>query len=195
MSPAFIKGVNESFPDAEITFDKFHIIKQINEAVDQVRREEVKIHSILKNKRYIFLKNENNLTKIQIKQLNEIDIPKLNLKTIRALHIKRNFQEIYQAETKNEFVFLLKKWFWWATHSRIEPIRKVAHTIKNHWDGVVNWKTSQINNGILEGLNSLIQSAKSKARGYRNTKYFKIIAYLITGKLDFYKINPEYVNI
>src|SRR6056297_260056 len=155
MSPAFIKGVNESFPDAEITFDKFHIIKQIN----------------------------------------EIDIPKLNLKTIRALHIKRNFQEIYQAETKNEFVFLLKKWFWWATHSRIEPIRKVAHTIKNHWDGVVNWKTSQINNGILEGLNSLIQSAKSKARGYRNTKYFKIIAYLITGKLDYYKIYPEYVNL
>ncbi|MEA3446559.1 MAG: transposase, partial [Bacteroidota bacterium] len=67
--------------------------------------------------------------------------------------------------------------------------------IKNHWEGVVNWKKSQINNGLLEGLNSLIQSAKSKARGYRNSKYFKIIAYLITGKFDFSKINPEWVKI
>jgi transposase len=195
MSPAFIKGVKETFPNAEITFDKFHIIKLINEAVDQVRREEVKIHEILKNKRYIFLKNENNLTKKQKIQLNEISIAKLNLKTVRALHIKRNFQAIYHAETENEFVLLLQKWYWWATHSRIEPIRKVAHTIKAHWDGVVNWKKSQINNGLLEGLNSLIQAAKSKARGYRNTKYFKIIAYLITGKFDFSKINPECGNI
>lgn len=195
MSPAFIKGINETFPNAEITFDKFHIIKLINEAVDQVRRDEVQIHEILRNKRYIFLKNESNLTKKQQEQLKEIDIPKLNLKTLRALHIKRNFQDIYQAETEHEFNILLKKWYWWATHSRIEPIQKVAHTIKNHWEGVVNWKNSQINNGLLEGLNSLIQSAKSKARGYRNSKYFKIIAYLITGKFDFSKINPEWVKI
>ncbi len=195
MSPAFIKGVNATFPNAKITFDKFHIIKLINEAVDQVRREEVQIHEILKNKRYLFLKNENNLTKKQQQQLIEIDIPKLNLKTVRALHIRRNFQAIYQAESEMDFVILLKKWYWWATHSRLKPIQKVARTIKNHWEGVVNWKKSQINNGLLEGLNSLIQSAKSKARGYRSTKYFKIIAYLITGKLDFSKINPEWVKI
>lgn len=195
MSPAFIKGVRETFPNADITFDKFHIIKLINEAVDQVRRQEVQIHEILKGKRYIFLKNENNLTKKQQKQLVDLEIPKLNLKTIRALHIRKNFQDIYQAETMDDFVSLLKKWFWWATHSRLKPMQKVAHTIKSHWDGVINWKKSYINNGLLEGLNSLIQSAKSKARGYRNTKYFKIIAYLITGKLDFSKINPVWVKI
>jgi transposase len=62
MSPAFIKGVKENMPEAEITFDKFHIIKLINEAVDQVRREEGSYTPLLKGTRYIFLKNESNLT-------------------------------------------------------------------------------------------------------------------------------------
>lgn len=71
-------------------------------------------------------------------------------------------------------------------------MQEVAHTIKRHWRGVINWKISQITNGLLEGLNSLIQAAKSKARGYSSSKNFEIIAFLITGKLDFGKINPAY---
>ncbi|RKY52682.1 MAG: hypothetical protein DRP89_07335 [Candidatus Neomarinimicrobiota bacterium] len=67
-------------------------------------------------------------------------------------------------ETIQEFEILLKKWFWWATHSRIKQMQEVAHTIKRHWVGILNWKISQITNGLLEGLNSLIQAAKSKAR-------------------------------
>jgi transposase len=190
MSPAFIKGVRDCFPVAEITFDRFHILKIINEAVDKVRREEVKLHSILTGTRYIFLKNNDNLTNKQKEQLSEIKLSKLNLKTVRALHIREAFQSIYQSATIHEFEILLKKWFWWATHSRLEPLREAAHTIKRHWQGVINWKRSRISNGLLEGLNSLIQAAKSKARGYSSSKNFKIIAYLITGKLDFGKINP-----
>jgi len=74
-------------------------------------------------------------------------------------------------------------------------MRKAAHTIKRHWEGVINWKRSQIDNGLLEGLNSLVQAAKAKARGYRNSKNFKIIVYLLTGKLDFSKINPHFVRV
>jgi len=192
MSPAFIKGVRDCFPAAEITFDRFHILKIINEAVDKVRREEVKLHSILTGKRYIFLKNNDNLTKKQKEQLAEIKLSRMNLKTLRALHIREAFQSIYQSETIKEFEILLKKWYWWATHSRIKQMQEVAHTIKRHWRGVLNWKISQITNGLLEGLNSLIQAAKSKARGYSSSKNFKIIAFLITGKLDFGKINPAY---
>ncbi|MCD6205343.1 MAG: transposase, partial [Candidatus Marinimicrobia bacterium] len=97
-----------------------------------------------------------------------------------------------QAQSVQEFETLLKKWFWWATHSRIKPIQEVAHMVKRHWQGVIIWKTSRISNGLLEGLNSLIQAAKSKARGYSSSKNFKIIAYLITGKLNFANINPTY---
>jgi len=191
MSPAFIKGVKENLPNAEITFDKFHILKIINDAVDKVRREEVKSLDLLRGTRYIFLKNNSNLTKKQSEKLTELSMTKLNLKTIRALHIRENFQEIYYAENKNDFEKLLKKWYFWATHSRLEPIKNAAYTIKRHWDGVLKWYESKINNGILEGLNSVIQACKAKARGYKTTKNFKIIAYLVTGDLKFYLINPN----
>jgi len=70
----------------------------------------------------------------------------------------------------------------------------VAYTIKRHWEGVVRWKKSQLNNGILEGLNSLIQAAKSKVRGYRTFDCFKAIIYLLTADLDFAKINPAIIS-
>ena len=91
MSPAFIKGVTTELPNAEITFDKFHIIKKINEAVDSIRKEEVKTQIILKSKKSIVLKNNENLTPKQRIDLESIS--KLNLKTIRALHIRENFQK------------------------------------------------------------------------------------------------------
>jgi transposase len=85
---------------------------------------------------------------------------------------------------------LLDKWYFRASHSRIPQMIEAAKTIKLHRDWIVNWKRTQINNGILEGLNSVVQSAKARARWFRTTKYFIIIAYLVTAKLDFSKINP-----
>lgn len=189
MSPSFIKGINDNFPNAEITFDKFHILKIINEAVDEVRRMESKTNPLLKGSRYIFLKNEKNLSKEQLLFKETLLLPKLNLKSVRALHIRENFQQIYLSKTFNEFKKLLQQWYFWATHSKLKPIIKAAKTIKNHWQGILNWKKSQINNGILEGLNSIVQAAKAKARGYNTFKHFKNIIYLITGNLDFRKIN------
>lgn len=192
MSPAFIKGVKKSLPNAKITFDKFHILKIINEAVDAVRKEEVKNNPMLTGMRYIFLKNTKNLTVKQTQQLNTLKLSKINIKSLKALQIRENFQEIYKADDINSFELLLKKWYFWATHSRLEPIKQAAYTIKRHWDGVVNWKCSNISNGILEGLNSLIQAAKAKARGFRSFRCFRLIAFLITGKLNFKIVNPSY---
>ena len=191
MSPAFIKGVKENLPNAEITFDKFHILKIINEAVDKTRREEAKDNYLLKHTKYLFLKNESNLTENQSQKLAELSISKLNLKSIRALHIRENFQEIYNAQSKEDFETLLKKWYFWATHSKIDAIIQAAYTIKRHYDGVLKWFESKINNGILEGLNSIIQACKAKARGYKTTKNFKIIAYLVTGDLKLKLINAN----
>ena len=190
MSPAFIKGVKENLPEAEITFDKFHIIKLINEAVDQVRREEGRYTPELKGNRYVFLKNSVNLTEKQKEIKDELSLAKLNLKSIRAMHIREAFQQVYQAESTKKFEGLLNGWYYWATHSQLAPIVKVAKTIKKHWEGILSWKKSQINNGILEGLNSILQAAKRKARGYK-IQHFKTIAYLLTGKLDFSKINAN----
>jgi transposase len=191
MSPAFIKGVKEFLPEANITFDKFHIIKIINGAVDLVRRGETSIQPILINARYVLLKNEQNLTKNQRTKLEELKLSKLNLKSIRALHIRENFQEIYKAPTEKEFEILLKKWYFWATHSRLDPMIKAAKTIKSHWDGVLEWKKSQISNGLLEGLNSIVQAAKAKARGFKTFRNFRIVVFLLTGDLNFKALNPN----
>ena len=188
MSPAFIKGVKENLPKANITFDKFHIVKIINEAVDEVRRQEAAKNPLLKGSRYIFLKNERNLTAGQLDKKNELKLSMLNKKLFRALHLRESFQQIYVASTEQDFESLLKKWYYWATHSKLQPMKKAAKTIKNHWNGIIQWKKSQINNGILEGLNSVVQAAKRKARGYK-FKHFKTIVYLITGGLDFSKLN------
>jgi transposase len=188
MSPAFIKGVGEQLPKAEITFDKFHILKIINEGVDQVRREEAKNNPLLKGARYIFLKNDSNLTAKQKLIKEELCLSRLNLKSIRAMNIRESFQQIYSLDSLTAFKESLKAWYFWATHSQLAPMIKAAKTVKRHWDGVIRWQKSKINNGILEGLNSVLQAAKRKARGYKRN-HFKTIAYLLTGKLDFSKIN------
>jgi len=190
MSPAFIKGITENMPNAEIVFDKFHIIKIINEAVDNVRKQEVKSNPLLKDTKFVFLKNQENHTQKQKEKYAEIKMSKLNIKTFKAMQIRESFQQLYLCENKEMFEPLLKKWYWWATHSRIAEIKEVAKTIKKHWTGIVNWAKKQITNGILEGFNSLFQAAKAKARGYKRTKTIKAIIYILTGKMDFSIVNP-----
>lgn len=187
MSPAFIKGASEVCPNAQITFDKFHILKIINEAVDQVRRQEAKTHAVLKGARFAILKNKPNLTKKQ--QETREKLSQHNLKTMKAIHIREGFQEIYKADSYETFKGKLQEWYFWATHSQIEPIKTAAKTIKKHWNGILRWKESQINNGILEGLNSIIQAAKRKARGYKKM-HFKTMALLLTSGFNFKCINP-----
>jgi transposase len=195
MSPAFIKGVKEYLPKAEITFDKFHILKIINEAVDKVRKQEVSTNRLLTGTRYIWLKNYNNLTIKQKETLESLTMSSMNLKTMRAYNIRQAFQDIYRASSQEEFSTYLRKWYYWATHSKLEPIIKAAKTVKRHWAGIVRWHESKINNGILEGLNSVIQAAKSKARGYKTFKNYKIIVYLLTGKLDFSLVNHRFKEV
>ena len=182
MSPAFISGVSRQFPNADITFDKFHVIKLLNEAVDQVRREEQKEVQDLKKSRYIWLKNPKNLNKKQLKKMDKLK--NLKLKTARAYQIKLTLVEFWKQSALEAEPFL-KKWYFWATHSQLEPIIKAAKTIKNHWDGVLKSVQTRINNAVLEGINSVIQTRKRMARGYRSPTNFKAIIYLVTGDLNF----------
>ncbi len=91
------------------------------------------------------------------------------------------FQEFFQqlSETAEKF---LSKWYYWAIHSRLDPMKEAAGTIKRHWAGILRWFTSQITNGVLEGMNSLIQAAKARVRGYRTTRNLITMVYLIGGK-------------
>jgi len=79
----------------------------------------------------------------------------------------------------------LKRWYFWATHSKLKPVIDIAKTLKAHWNGIVNFFKSPISNGILEALNGLIQSTKTAARGFRSLKYFIAMIYLRLGRLEF----------
>jgi len=183
MSGAFIKGIQGQLPNAEITFDRFHLTKIVNDAVDQVRREEVATNVILKKTRFLWLTNPTNLTRSQKRQL--FSLSARNLKTVRAYNIRLAFQEFFDKPNLAAGEWFLKQWYWWATHSRLAPIIRAAKTIKNHWDGVLNWFSSRITTGLLEGFNSLIQAAKARARGYRSDENLIAMAYLIAGRLNF----------
>jgi transposase len=182
MSPAFIKGVGESLPRAEITFDKFHAVKIINDAVDAVRRAEQKREVLLRGTRYIWLRNPDNLSQRQRDTLD--DLPIRHLKTGRAYQIRLAFQDLYDQPSTEAAADYLKKWYFWATHSRLAPMIEAARTIKRHWDGILRWFDSKIANGLIEGINSLVQAAKAKARGYRSMRNLKAMIYLLAGKLD-----------
>jgi transposase len=182
MSAAFIKGVTENLTEAEITFDKFHAVKLVNDAVDEVRRIESKSRPELKRSRYLWLKNERNLSAEQRGTLGALN--RMHLKTARAYQLRLAFQEIYQQPTSGWGELFLERWYSWAIRSRLEPMKQAARTVMRHRDGILRWFNSKIANGLIEGINSLVQAAKAKARGYRSTRNLKAITYLIAGKLD-----------
>jgi len=183
LSPAFIAGVQKHLPQAAITFDRFHVTQLMNKAVDEVRRQEVRENRVLKRTRYLWLKNPDKLSVQQTEQMK--GLAKENLKTGRAYAIRLALQDFFEQENRDSGEAHLKRWYFWATHSRLEPVIKAAKTIKSHWEGIVSWFDSHITNGILEGTNSLIQAAKAKARGYRSHRNLITMAYLIAGDLKY----------
>lgn len=192
MSPAFQKGVKKSFPQAKMIFDRFHVMKLVNEALDQVRRNEVRSIPALKHSRYLWLTNPENLSERKQQQLAPLSA--MNLATAKAYQMKLNFQELWKSPHRKSAATFLDAWCSWVLEGdpksphktpSPQPMKRVARTIQKNAEGILNYFDARITNGLLEGINSLIQAAKSKARGYRSTKYFKIIIYLVAGKLDF----------
>ena len=182
MSEAYIKGVTENFPDAEITFDKFHVIKLLNEAVDKVRRNEQKQNPLLKKTRYVWLKNRKNLTESQLETLQNLENE--NLETAKAYQLKCTLQDIYaNCKTADEAEILLDSWADLAWNSNLEPLQDFVNTLNEHWYGVIRFWTSRLTSGVCEGVNSVIQEIKRVARGYRNIKNFINTIYLRTSGL------------
>ena len=182
MSPAFISGVTENLTEAEITFDRFHVMKLIGDAVNDVRRAEVKARPELRGTRYVWIKNEPNLTAKQSTVLDTLS--STNLKTARAWRMRLAFQDIYAQPTRGWGELFFDRWIGWAKRSRLEPMKAAARTMEKHREGILAWFESRISNGLIEGINSVVQAAKTKAHGYRNSETLKAVTYLVAGKLD-----------
>lgn len=181
MWPAYLKGLRERFPDTTLVFDRYHVMTMINHAVDLVRRDESKEQRALKHTRYLWLKNNGHLTQKQQETVESLS--RMHLKTFRAYRIKEALRQLWSCRNQDDAEKYLKKWYFWATHSRLHPIIEFARIVKDHWDGILNFFQSRITNGIIEGINSKIKTAMKRAYGFKTFKYLRTIVYLVAGKL------------
>ena len=183
MSPAYISGIPEYLENAQITFDKFHVMMTVNRGVDAVRRAEQKTNEILKKTRFIWLKNPENLTDKQSDSLKSLK--ELNLVTALAYQMKLNLKEIWKIKDPSAAEQYFEKWYSWIIQSHLKPMIEAAETLKLHLYGILNYFKNGGSNGFLEAINGIIQTLKRTARGYRNSDNFATMIYLRCGKLQF----------
>ncbi len=176
-------------PNADIVHDKFHVAGYLSKAVDKVRKQEHRElmnqnDDSLKRTKYLWLKDINNFNSDE-KWLFNI-LKQMNLDVGRAWAIKESFRHFwaYKSETWADKFF--KEWFFWSTHSKLEPIIDAAYTLKRHYEGIKNYIKHRITNSKAEGLNSKIQAIKSAARGFRNFSNFRIAILFHCGGLALY---------
>jgi transposase len=173
--------------DAKTVLDRFHIEKHLNEAVDKVRRQE---HlalqkqgiDLLTKSKWDWLYHPENLPpkrEARFEQLRQFD-----LRTVRAHALKENFRHFWQYTYPGNASRFFKRWYFWATHSRMTPIIKVAKSLKRHFERIVSYFKFRATNSIAEGINNKIQSVKKKAYGFRNTKRFINAIYFHCGGLE-----------
>lgn len=182
MSPAFIRGIGEHLPAAEITFDRYHIIAELNKAVDEVRKTERKSRPELAGSKYVWLKRPENLSTRQGEQLAWLSRPSARLATARAYRWRWDFDGFYEQPPELAEAYL-ERWCRGAIRSRLAPLKRFVSMVRSHREGILSWQRTRASNGILEGTNSLIQAAKRKARGYRTKSKMITVIYLIAGRL------------
>ena len=182
MSTAFLRGIGEHLPNATMTFDRFHLAAKLGEAVDAVRREEVTTRPELKRTRWLWLKNHANLSAKQQGELHRLMRPSAQLATARALRWREDFQAFYDQDPSYAPEYL-RRWCSGAKRSRLQPIKDFVALVEKHCEGILAWHASHLANGLLEGINSLVQAAKARARGYRNKNKMITIIYLTAAKL------------
>jgi len=185
----YINAVEQLLPEADIVHDKFHIAKYLGEAVDKVRKSEHRGlkkegADTLKGTKYLWLTNPRNWSDEQKQQFKELK--NQGLKVGRAWSIKEMFSDLWDYTYEKSARNFFRKWYWWATHSRLKPIAEVAKKLKRHLDNILTYLRHRITNAVAEGINSKIQQVKSAARGFRNFENYRTAILFFCGKLDMY---------
>lgn len=184
MSPAFLSGVARELPNAEVTVDWFHIVQTFTRAVDEVRKKERQVKPLPKHLRWAVLKNgdADHLTTNQLKAMAELI--EQGLDTATAWRVKERLRWIRLAATPRAARWRITRFIHYAEElvgdgPLLEPVRKALGTLAKHAEQVVRRWTSTYTNARMEGLNSLFQAARARARGYRNDETFMSMIYMI----------------
>lgn len=187
MSAAYANSIEAQLPKAEIVHDRFHIAKHLNEAVDRVRRSE---HKELRAEGDFSLKGTKHLLMYHPDHLNDEQrewieaLKDAELKTARAWAIREHFRWFWNYTYAGNASKFFDRWHAWAIRCRLPPIVRVGQMLKRHLPRILTWFRHPISNGPAEGFNSVIQSLKSAARGFRNFANYRIRILFFTGKLE-----------
>lgn len=186
MSAGFAAATRLEAPQALIVYDKFHVSALLNKAVDLVRRQEHRRLSeegdeSLKGTKQLWLYNPVNLSQERLAQFEEV--LQGNPKTSRAWLVKENFCGFWDQEGRWQGEGYFKKWYHHAIRTRLEPIKKVARTLKRHLEGLLNYFEHRITNAASESINSRIQALKANARGFREFDNYRTRILFFLGKL------------
>ncbi len=182
----YMNATKDILPKAQIVHDRFHLVKCLNDAVDKVRRREVRQNEELRNTKYLFLKNPENQTEKQ--RIKFESIANANYEVSRAWRVKENFRNIFGCASLDAATSLFVQWMNNALQTRIKEISAVVETFKSHLRGILNALTNTLTNAMAERLNGKIQEVKSCGRGYRKFENFRNAILFFHGGLFLYPL-------
>ena len=192
----YLEVIARRLPGAVHVLDRFHIVAKLSKAIDEVRATEAKrllrdgFEPVLKHSRWCLLKNPGNLTDKQVTKLS--DLLRYNLKTVRAYLLKEEFQLLWACVYPARAGAFIDRWCTAAMRSRIDPVKKIARTIRGHRELILNWFRAKgtISGGSVEGLNNKLKVTVRRAYGYRTLRATEVALYHTLGKLP----EPEYAH-
>lgn len=196
----FIAATRNYIPgwNRKIVFDRFHVMQHAGKAVDTVRKEENKAllaqgNGMLKGTKYLWLWNQRNIPHWRRPEFHQLKNTDLGVS--RAWAIKENLRHLWDYRSETWARKFFKRWFFWATHSRLEPVKMAAKTIKSHFENIVTYVVHRYTNAVVEGINSKIEKVKRLACGYRNRDHYKTAIYFHCGGLSIFPVPPDTCQI
>ena len=188
MWKAYLEVIGEKCINAIHILDRFHIKMKFTKAVDQVRRDETRrlkedgYEPILKKSRWIFLKNRENLTEKQATKLGEL--VQINLRTVRAWLLKEEFERFWEYTSPTWAGKFLDEWCRRTMRSRLEPMKKVVGTLRDHRELIMNWfKAKELSSGVVEGMNNKVKLITHRSYGFRTFDAAEVALYHTLGDL------------
>jgi len=178
----YIKAIKETCPNAKLVFDKFHVVKKVNEALDKVRKKEFakaepQERKTMKKKRFVILKKKSNLSRSQ--KVNLIELMRTNERLYKAYLLKEQLLSIFD-DKKSNFEQIKERLLHWLENtlsSDLEEFKEVVSTISGHFHGILNYFRYNMTNAISEGFNTKINIIKRRAFGFHDIEYFILKIY------------------
>lgn len=188
MSAAYIKAVTEASPGAQIIFDRFHVQRLAHDALDQVRRAEVRAADSaddkrdMKGTRWALHKNPWNLSRIEHEKLSRLQ--QTNRRIYRGYLLKEALAACLDGRQIHVAAAKLREWLAWAARSRLAPFVKLARTVKKHLDGILAYVRSRLSNGRTEGLNGKIRAITRRSFGFHSAEALIAMIHLCCAGID-----------